>query len=103
MRSACAPSGRDCGLVIWCQALAECLAAWLGLCLSPYPRDRHVGDQDAPQQCPMNASNLSSKKDCPDLDTVEGKAEAEAMKARPYRELLGGGAEVVGQGASLLL
>jgi hypothetical protein len=41
------------------------------------------------KQCPMNASNLSSKKDCPDLDTVEGKAEAEAMKARPYRELLG--------------
>ena len=36
-----------------------------------------------------NASNLSTKKDCPDLTTPEGKAEAEAMKARPYRELLG--------------
>ena len=37
----------------------------------------------------MSASNLSTKKDCPDLTTPEGKAEAEAMKARPYRELLG--------------
>ena len=41
------------------------------------------------KQSPMNASNLSTKKDCPDLTTPEGKAEAEAMKARPYRELLG--------------
>ena len=41
------------------------------------------------KQSPMNASNLSTKKDCPDLTTPEGKAEAEATKARPYRELLG--------------
>ena len=38
---------------------------------------------------PMVASNLSSKRDCPDLETDEGKAEAELMKSKPYRELLG--------------
>ena len=38
---------------------------------------------------PMIASNLSTKGDCPDLKTEEGRAEAERMKAKPYRELLG--------------
>ena len=38
---------------------------------------------------PMIASNLSTKQDCPNLETEEGRAEAERMKAKPYRELLG--------------
>jgi hypothetical protein len=41
------------------------------------------------RKAPMASSNLTTKLDCPNPETKEGKEEIERMKNVPYRQLLG--------------